>query len=107
MKKETSAAMLFLSKRDPLPKWSKQQYLEALDEFLLHKGDKALCALAGFYLYIVGKFANPDKEASALSEVFSHDLHKASDKFMLPRSSNYLKYWEEEFNKSKITEVSI
>ena len=97
--KETKIALAFLSKRNVLSDyWGQNQYVASLNQFAILKGQEALQALAGFYLYCVDTFSDDEKKQSQMiSSTFAHDLGQMNDEWMLPRSSNYLKYWKKEF----------
>ncbi len=69
-----------------------------LMNFQDHKGDEALCALAGFYLYVVKNVDGEEKQTRALKSTFAHDLNGAADEMLLPRSSSYVEYFDQEFN---------
>ena len=60
--------------------------------FLTEKGENALKALKGFYLYAVEN----NLEESAISSTLAHDLGGATDKWMLPRSDDYIKFYKSE-----------
>lgn len=103
MAPETEMALSFLCKRRPsegpyseenMPQY---QWVDVLMDFLDKKGEKALQALAGFYLWIV---TNKQGESGtrAIVTTFSHDLGGRNDEFQEPRSSGpgYLEVWLEE-----------
>jgi hypothetical protein len=102
MKEETQKALHFLTGFNPLEKLDvpKQEYTKMLIEFMELKGEEALQALAGFYLYALDNIKDYNK---AIVSTFAHDLGGRNDEWMLPRSDNYLKYWEEELSLGKAT----
>lgn len=96
-KEATEAALSFLAKRNVLSDYLHQnQYVFALREFRKKKGDEALQALAGFYLWVINHYRdNETEQTQALVSTFSHDLRGRNNEHMLPRSDNYLKFWTE------------
>lgn len=95
----TEEAFLFLAPKNPLGHyWSDLQYTAMLTSYKKNKGNKALRALAGFYVW-VEKNVELEKQGSLLASTFAHDLGQQDDKWMHPRSSSYLKFWKD--NKTK------
>lgn len=96
--KTNHAAFDFLSERMPEAfkrnEVTQYQYLRLLMDFEDFKGVEALEKLAGFYVYATDNM-KPDEATKAINQVFSHDLYGAKDEWMLPRSDNYLKFWNE------------
>ena len=65
--KETKIALAFLSKRNVLSDyWGQNQYVASLNQFAILKGQEALQALAGFYLYCVDTFSDDEKKQSQM-----------------------------------------
>lgn len=103
MKKETKIALQFLSKRSEVMSeyWSHVEYYDKLQSYILNKGEEALQALAGFYLYAIDKIEDAEKRSRMLTSTFAHDLGQQTDEWMLPRSSGYLDYFKEEIETGK------
>jgi len=100
-------ALNFLAKRNPFDNLRQSQYVALLMEYQEKKGDDAIIALAGFYVFAVTKLP-PEKRREAILTTFSHDLNGRDDKWMLPRSTNYKDVFMDEFypdKKSKESEI--
>ncbi len=94
MVSETEKALIFLTKRDVLSeKFSHVKYVFLLVNYLEHQGEDMLQALAGFYLYVIKNVTDQDKQHRMLVSTFMHDLLQAEDELMLPRSSDYQRFW--------------
>ncbi len=100
--KETEIALSFLCKRKPsagrFDEMSQTEYALMVMDFLEAKGEEALQALAGFYCYMIDN-KKGDECTNGIVETFNHDLGERNDKWSLPRSSTYLKFWKEEVEK--------
>lgn len=95
----TEMAFSFLSRRLPSDLGiSQSNYTYLLMDFQDKKGDEALEALAGAYVYIIDNMAG-EKQSSAILEIFRHDLGERNDEFSLPRSSSYRQFWLAECEK--------
>lgn len=90
-------AFEFLCKCNPLD-CEQSTYVFMLMDFQEVQGDEAIEALAGFYVWCIDNLKG-DKCTHAIVTTFTHDLNGRNDKHMLPRSSDYKKYWDEEVKK--------
>lgn len=70
----------------------KAQWVDILMDFQEKKGDEAIEALAGAYIYAVDNLMG-EKQSNAIDEFFNHDLGERNDEFSLPRSSSYREFW--------------
>jgi isocitrate dehydrogenase len=96
LKPETEKALNFLSARNPLTEyWSQVTYVTRLMTYINNKGENALQALAGFYVWCLDNLEG-EKISDAIASTFAHDLGQQEEKLMLPRSSSYLKFWKQE-----------
>lgn len=96
MESLTIKALDFLAERNVLNEYLNQvEYVSYLMEFMDTHGEEAIQKLAGFYIYAI-EHLDQVKQDRAIVGTFAHDLGGRNDKFMLPRSDNYLKYWLEE-----------
>lgn len=95
--KQAGKAFDFLADRNVFDDLHQSDWVFNLMNFQDHKGDEALCALAGFYLYVVEKIEGEKEQTRALRSTFAHDLNGATDELLLPRSSNYLEYFTNQF----------
>lgn len=104
MKNTTQKAFDFLAKRNPfdLPQ---AEYIFQLMEFQNQKGDDAIEALAGLYLYAID---NKGKESSRMIETtFAHDLSGRNDKWCEPRSTHYREFWLKELGEDTLRAFQI
>jgi hypothetical protein len=85
----TEKAFDFLCKRNPLDV-NQITYVLLLMEFQDYKGDEAIEALAGFYLYAIENKL-PRHE---IAGTFAHDLSGRKDEWCEPRSSDYRQFWK-------------
>jgi len=105
MEKATKYAIRFLSRRQPefgpycFEKCPTVLWYKILDDFILAKGEEALQALAGFYIYAIDHIKEENKVTNAIAETFSHDLGGMNDEWCLPRSNSYLEFWKKEMDK--------
>lgn len=86
----------YLAKRNPFDNISQSEYIFQLMEYQDKKGDDAIIALAGFYLFVITELTI-EKRTHAILSTFSHDLNGRNDKYMLPRSSSYKDVFMNEF----------
>jgi hypothetical protein len=99
LKKETDKALFFLAGRNPFrDKMEQSQYAMMLMEYIDHKGEDALQALAGFYIWCIANKKGKEFEY-AVRGTFAHDLGEMSETTMLPRSTDYKQFWDEEMLK--------
>lgn len=105
MNKSTGMAMRFLSHRNPLDV-TQVQYVIMLQEFAVEKGEAALRALAGFYLWIIAN-KKDEEQTRAIVSTFSHDLGGRFQKHMDPRSSGYEEFWNNELPINCIDQVAV
>lgn len=93
---DTLQAWRLLCARKPFDEEDVTQtnYVMMLMDFLNAKGETAIKKLAGFYLYCINEIETPSAQRMALRSTFWHDLQGANDEFLLPRSDNYLEFWE-------------
>jgi len=95
MNKETTEAFEFLKEKNVLAEYmNKEKYVNMLVDFVHYQSGEALQKLAGFYLYAVANIYPATKQEFMIRSTFAHDLGQAKVGFMLPRSDNYLEYWE-------------
>lgn len=94
------AALHFLAARNPFDNVHQSQYAAMLMNLQDKKGDEAIEALAGFYVYAIDKIGGSEG-SHAIETTFAHDLAEANDEFSLPRSSSYTKFWQEEYSRRK------
>lgn len=94
---QTEIAMSFLCKRNPLD-IPQSDYVFLLMDFQEKHGDHALEALAGFYIYSIEHIGG-QKGSQAIDTTFAHDLGSLNQKHVLPRSSGYKQFWDEEIQK--------
>jgi hypothetical protein len=59
-----------------------------LDEMAEGHGDNSILAMAGFIQWAL----NEDLDTRAIHSTLAHDLNGRKDKYMLPRTSDYLQY---------------
>lgn len=90
------AAMKFLCKRNPFDEIEHTHWVFMLLEFQEKKGDEALEALAGAYIWAIDN-KKGDEQHACIMEVFVHDIGERHDEFSLPRSSSYKPIWDKEF----------
>lgn len=97
MENSEKTALTFLTDRGrKVLDVTNETYMAMLMEFGETHGEFALRKLAGFFLFAIRL---PEGQSTkALHQVFNHDLYGRNDKFMLPRSDNYLEYWNNEFH---------
>lgn len=94
--KATEHALTLLCKRNPFDndKVGQASYVMLLLDYIENQGETALQALAGFYCWAID---NKGAEATpVILETFRHDLFSQEEKFMLPRSTDYLEFWIKE-----------
>lgn len=97
----TRRAFDFLSTRNPLNDLDVDQarYVCWLMDYVKVQGEEALQALAGSYLWAVDNLGHaPKKQDRFIRSTFAHDLGGMNERFMLPRSSEYLEVWQKEYN---------
>ncbi len=94
METSLEKAFTFLCKRNLLD-IDQSEYVSMLMEFQDEKGDYAIEALAGFYIWTINNVSG-EKQDQALLETFTHDLIGRNDKFCLPRSNAYKEFWDKE-----------
>ncbi len=100
MTAETDKALDFLAERNVLSKYMGQAtYVMHLIAFIDNKGEEALQALAGFYIYCIDHITDETKQSSALITTFAHDLLGSNIPTMLPRSSEYKEFWDKELRR--------
>ena len=81
---------------------SQMDWVIILLDFRKKKGEDAIKALAGFYLWAIANTGTDTRIRSeadqnrALKSTFAHDLNGRDDEYMLPRSDSYIKYWGEQ-----------
>lgn len=90
----TKNAFAFLAARNPFDSVDNMKYLTMLMDLQDAKGDEAIEGLAGFYIYAIDR--KGAKSTDAIHEVFAHDLGERNDAFSLPRSSDYVQFWQKE-----------
>jgi len=96
-------AFNFLCKRNVLSDTHDQSdYVFLLMEFERIHGAEGLKKLAGFYCFVIDHKKDAKAQIRALQEVFYHDLMGASEKGFLPRSDDYLEYWNIELEKHQL-----
>lgn len=105
-KNTVEAALDFLCSRNIFSdSLTQMDWVCLLMDFQQKKGDDALKALAGFYLWVIKntgvdcRIQTEEEQTRALKSTFAHDLNGRNDEGMLPRSDNYLKFWNEEVEK--------
>lgn len=97
--KTTDRAFTFLSERMPLDfNLERIDWVVLLMDFQEKKGDEALEALAGAYVWAIDNLTG-GKQSSTIKNFFAHDLNGRNDEHCLPRSSSYGKFWIEECKK--------
>lgn len=95
----TKRAIRFLSERNVLADMgvSQSTYVLMLMDYIANKGEDALQALAGFYVWSIDHHEDDeDKRSRLIRSTFAHDLGEQKDKWMSPRSASYLKFWQQE-----------
>lgn len=90
------AAIRFLSRRNPFDHIDQIAYAYMLMEFQDKKGDEAIEALAGAYIWAIDHYTG-GKQSEMILEVFGHDLGERNNEWTLPRSSSYKQFWDKEF----------
>lgn len=96
MKKNlTELALSFLSARNPFDEVPHSTYVFCIMDLQDNKGNEAVEALAGFYLYAIRNIGG-EKGSHAIATTFAHDLSGSNDKWCQPRSFPYRHVWIDE-----------
>ncbi len=91
----TSLALNFLCRRNPFDDTPHNDFVFSLMNYQDKKGDEAVEALAGFYLYAIRNIGG-QKGSEAIATTFAHDINGANDYLLEPKSISYRDIWTKE-----------